>query len=1260
MNKDLLLQLKLELFGVKNQINQKKFFVKSSEGNYVEIKQYSVADLGIDSEFYIHRPIKGDGYIVSEATTGLKMESGQTDKIAIAKAKHKVNTYIEQNGIEAFKAILDKMRVNVPEPEKEEPVAPVIETEPIVEESRPDTIEGALNKSLDYQNGIDLNYIGELLNLHPEEVEHELIAKGLCFINPESNALETPEEYLSGNVREKVVVAEFAAKEDQKFERNVEELKKIIPENIPSALIQYSLGAAWIPLHVFEKFAFGMFKSKVEVKYVKSTGKFSATRRGIMTVQEKSTYGAGGKYGIEIFNATLNNQQLVVTEIERIGGVNKSVKNLDKTAAVQSMQEQMQDEFVAFIRAHPEIEQETEKIYNDVFNSHVQSNRRTSGLDYFPNASPHIKLRKHQKLAVARALKESTLFAHSVGSGKTYTAITTAMELRRIGLANKPMIVVQNKTRGQFISSFRELYPNANLLAPTSEELSSVGKADFYERIANEDFDAVIMPQSQFDLIPDDIKRQRDILNEQKDAADDIVWRIDRKTAPFEYAQAKRTVRSLENELRYLEEEERKRNETERILSQREGYKRLLNFEEMNVDALLIDEFTRYKRLGFSTSLVQIKGIDSAKSKRSQSCFLKMRWVQQNNGGRNTHTYTGTPISNTMAEVWTQIRYVRPDILSDLGIEHFDQFAKTFGQIVPSLEMTGGGTFKIQNRFAKFQNLPELVSAFHKCADVVQKEDISEFVNTKDIPKLIGGKIDQVVVKRSEELVEQIKEFREKLEWYDGLEGIAKRMNNHVPLVIFNKAKQAAIDLRLIDPTKRDSSQSKVNQAIRRAYAIYRETGLVQMMFCDLYQSPEPKSEWLDEDCTIPNPAYGHPRFHLFNDIKNKLISLGVKPHEIAILTEPKYDKVERLQQLFDDANSGKVKFLLGSTEKMGVGVNAQKKLFALHHIDAPQRPMDYAQRIGRIERQGNTNEFIWVITYGVEKTLDSAAFQRLAIKQKFINQIMKGENLERVMDDAADDSLITFEEMMAVLSDSPYAQQKLLVDNKLKSERLKRDNFHAKQVQTQRQLNHATEKIDELYRLQELQMQYADISRQHFPDGTITEMTIFDNVVTEKFGTEMEAYIDYLMEMYTTSPSKAAMGFVLGNGVKVHVKVTNTERWSKHVQSNVDHPVLSYTIPSIGINENFHGSGVVIDSNSGVGLVRSVQWKIEDVVAKPKATHREIESLRLAIEEFTKQLDNVFDETKLFELEEQVEALKNKMLEEKNRPEVEQEILEV
>ena len=492
-------------------------------------------------------------------------------------------------------------------------------------------------------------------------------------------------------------------------------------------------------------------------------------------------------------------------------------------------------------------------------------------------------------------------------------------------------------------------------------------------------------------------------------------------------------------------------------------------------------------------------------------------------------------------------------------------------------------------------------------------------------------------------------EFRRILEDWENLEGAEKRAMRHVPLVIFNKAKQAAIDLRLLDPTNKDCAESKVNQCIREAVKIYKRTGNVQMIFCDLYRSPEPKEEWLDEDRIIPNPAYGLPRFNLFNDIKKKLIAQGVKDKEIAILTEPKYDKLEKLIELLDKANKGQVKFLMGTTERLGIGINAQKRLGGLHHLDAPNRPMDYTQRNRRILRQGNLNKVVSILSYGVKKTLDSAAFQRLATKQRFINQIMKGSNLERVTEDAADESQMTFDEMMACLSDSPYAQQKLLVDNRLKSELLKRDNFKAKMHQTERQLKYTSDDIEKLKVEYEMESQLSESTKVHFPASEITEVTISGEVFKEGLEVEVDKYIESLVNIYRESATLKAIGHILVNGVKVNIHIDNEERYNKKLHRNVNIASMYYNVPELGVHPSLYSNGSHVRSNSGFGLMTSLRWNIDSALTGHLKTKVKIDKLITAYEELKRNVGSEFDETKLNALQSELEVLSAKMQEEKS-----------
>lgn len=1143
---------------------------------------------------------------------------------------------------------------------------------PRVEPVAADNIKDAINISLNYRTGLDINYMAKMLGEEPEALRQRLLDDELAYLNPDTGILETSEEYLSGYVRDKLKKAEIAAVNDPAYLKNIDQLKKIIPEDIPSSLISYSLGSSWIPNHVYEQFASKVMDAKIGVKYLDRAGKYLISKGyGWNSAQVQNTYSAGGMNGIDILDDTLNNKQIIVNDtVIAPDGTKKTVKNPEKTAAAQAMQQQMQEEFESFVRGDETVQQETERIYNDVFNGQVLRNYRIPEFKHYPGASSTITLRQHQKRAVSRGLSESTLFAHEVGSGKTFTIITTAMEMRRLGTARKPLIGVQNSTLGDFVADFKKLYPSAKILAPSEKEMEAEGRKRLFAKIATGDWDAIILPHSQITMIPDDPERQKAYIMEQIQEMRDTIATIDdareRRKMEFE-------VKKLTQEMDALTPDEEGVKKGGKAMAKKIGEKSLkieadmqkaldrktdniFNFEQLGIDAMLMDEAHKYKRLGFQTSMKNIKGIDTSKSQRSQSILLKSRWIQEKTGGKNVNFYTGTPISNTMAEAWTMIKYLRPDILEHLGIQYFDQFAKTFGQVVPSLEQTGGGTFKVQNRFAKFQNLPEFITAFRATTDVVLTDDVKEFQNTDTIPKLKNGKFTQVIIQQSPELKAQIGEFKRTLEWFDKLSGREKKENSHVPLVVFNKAKQASIDLRLLDPTNVDSTQSKVNQAIQNAFDIYKETKGkkgVQMIFSDMYQSPEPKNQYLDEDGFVVNPAYGKDRFNLFEDIKKKLVKMGVPADEIVIFTEPKYDKAERKKAVFADANSGKIRFLLGTTEKMGVGVNAQKKLVALHHLDAPARPMDFEQRNGRIIRQGNENKEVDVLTYGVEKTLDSSAFQRLSTKQKFINQVMKGENIDRVTEDPADEAQMTFDEMMAQLSDSPFAMQKLLVDNKLRSEVMKQANFSQKIIRSNKILRETENALRKDKALLSDQINQADVVRTKFVDGNITSIQIKDEPeITEKFGEGADKYIQRLIDKYYASPTKFAKGGFTVNGVRVELQVVNKEEISKATNLVVDTPLLEYTMPEIGLNgESWTSSGFQIPSNSGAGLLSSLRSKLNDVLVKPSRTQGTINQAEKDIEQLKKDAQAKFDDSKLKSLTEESEALKVKMLADKPTP---------
>jgi hypothetical protein len=510
-----------------------------------------------------------------------------------------------------------------------------------------------------------------------------------------------------------------------------------------------------------------------------------------------------------------------------------------------------------------------------------------------------------------------------------------------------------------------------------------------------------------------------------------------------------------------------------------------------------------------------VKGIDTGRSKRALGAYMKVRWVQEKNKGRNVVLATGTPITNTMAEAHTMMRFISPDILGKYNISTFDEFASTFGDVQPSLEFGVTGNFKVVERFKSFINVPELLTAFRSKTDVVLTEDIPEFKESNSIPKLklqpiATGKekpgFTNIILKQTDELKAIMGEFKRTLEEWQKKSGKEKRETSYIPLLIFNRAKQAAIDLRLIDPTAEDVAGSKTNAVVNNAFRIFNESSSYkgsQFIFADNYQSPEVNNRYLDDEGTIPNPAYGKGRFNLYEDIKTKLIALGIPSEQIAVIND--FEK-EKKDFLFEKVRNGDVRIVLGSTEKMGVGVNAQERMVALHHVDAPARPMDFEQRNGRILRQGNIHAemgiSVEVLTYGVEKTLDATAYQRLEIKQKFINQMMKGDISQRTMGDEADEDDVSnmgFGEMMATLSGSQFAliaQVKKLELQKLQSAK---SNHERTIIDYNDKIRYNKNLIKGLEARYETGLKTIEVVKETFPENKIQELKVGDETFTLK-----------------------------------------------------------------------------------------------------------------------------------------------------------------
>ena len=1126
---------------------------------------------------------------------------------------------------------------------------------PIHEPEKAESLQDAINISQSYHGSMDVPYISRLLGISEEETTDRLLEEGAAYRDPVTGKLQDKDSYLSGNVREKLEVAIASAENNPEYQKNVEDLTEVQPETVRFGDISFRLGTPWIPTEHVNKFAEDVLGiTDADVSYMPSLNEFVLGKRARVTDFAKSGMFRTDRMGvIDLFDAAINQRKPKIydehTEYGPNGKTTIRVPNEAETQAVSEKIMEISDKFTEYIESRKDLHRELERIYNDRYNNYrlkeyrlpvfAKVEKNNNGKDvtiiHYPNSNIEISLREHQAKAVQRSLSESTLLAHQVGTGKTFTMITTAMEMRRLGIARKPMIVVQNATLEDFVRDFYKLYPGANVLAPSKDERSAENRKRLFNLIATGDFDAIVIPQSFLQFIPDDEGRKKQLIQKRIDELEDVLSNIE------EYGLRKRLEREIEGLRDSFEGVEKKRKvkdkakasarikaKMERQLDRRTDD--VMTFEQMGIDALFIDEAHNFKKIGFATKMNNVKGVDSSASQRANSLLLKAKWIQEKNGGRNVILATGTPITNTMAEVWTMMNFVAPEILDAYQINSFDDFATTFGTVEPSLEFTATGNFKIADRFKSYVNVPELVKAFRSHTDVVLTEDVKEFKEKNNIPKLKDGKMTNIVIGKNEDLEDVMQTLINRLEAYNNMSGEEKRKWSALPLVVFTKAKQAAIDLRLLNPSYPDNPNSKTNQVVNNIVKLYKESTPdkgTQLVFCDSYQSPgeEPKMDLFDYNPDVP-------RFNLYDDIREKLISQGIPVNEIAVVNN--YDG-ERRKTLFEKVRNGDVRVLLGSTEKMGVGVNVQDRLYALHHIDAPIRPMDFEQRNGRILRQGNLYA-VWgkpvnVVTYGVQGTLDATAYDRLRIKQAFINQMMKGDVSGRIMEeqDEDDPSGMTFSQMAATLSGDKTAQLLFAAQNKLKRLRnLKRTDANSKSSMGDA-VESARNRIILLESKKKVYERAYSIVEKFFPEG-VTDVNVNGRTITDKIGSELDEIISAYDDKYSLNRGLAPLKISLNKG--------NAE-------------VVVHYIEGRMVYELYAGGEHVVEGrqfNGGRGLISSIDHQL-------KATQKNLDETNSSIEELHKRISGLMEamsapwgrEEELKEAEREVENLQ-KQLEEK------------
>ena len=879
-----------------------------------------------------------------------------------------------------------------------------------------DTASEALAVSLGEKATIDMDYMMELSGKSENEIFEDL--KGVIFLNPlyeYGNSYEPKylmaDEYLSGNVREKLRIAKNSAElypEDYKV--NVEALQKVQPKDLTASEISVRLGATWLPpddvqefiFHLLETPRYAQWNIKVHFSPFTSDWNIEGKSYDKGNVRAYNTYGTSRINAYKIIEETLNLKDVRIFDyIEDDEGKKKAVLNKKETAIAQSKQEMIKQEFQDWIWSDPERRERLCKSYNKKFNS-VRPREYDGSHIIFNGMNPEIELREHQKNAVAHILYGgNTLLAHAVGAGKTFEMVAAAQESKRLGLCNKSLFVVPNHLTEQWAAEYLQLYPAANILVATKKDFETKNRKKFCGRIATGDYDAVIIGHSQFEKIPMSIERQRAILEQQLEEITGGIAELKRNRGEnFSIKQLEKSKKSIKQKLDKLNDQTKKDD--------------VVTFEELGVDRLFVDESHYYKNLYLYTKMRNVGGIAQTEAQKSSDLFMKCRYLDEITGGRGTVFATGTPISNSMVELYTIQRYLQYNTLVKNGLQHFDAWASTFGETITAVELTPEGTgYRAKTRFAKFYNLPELMAMFKEIADI----KTADMLNLP-VPE---AKYHNIAVKPSEMQKEMVASLAERAEQVRG-GGVDSSVDNM--LKITNDGRKLALDQRMLNDMLPDFEGSKINACVDNIYRIWEENTdkkSAQLVFCDL---STPKNDGT---------------FSVYNDIRKKLIERGIPESEVKFIHEADTDMKKK--ELFQKTRKGEVRVLLGSTQKMGAGTNVQDKLIALHDVDCPWRPSDLEQRSGRIVRQGNENPQIDIYRYVTEQTFDAYLYQLVEGKQKFASQIMTSKSPVRSAEDI-DETALSYAEIKMLATGNPYIKEKMDLDIQVQKLKMLKSNF--------------------------------------------------------------------------------------------------------------------------------------------------------------------------------------------------------------------------
>lgn len=889
-----------------------------------------------------------------------------------------------------------------------------------------DTASEALALSLAEKAKVDMPYMVELTRKSEEEILSDLT--GVIFLNPEHDRNEDvahkylpADEYLSGNVREKLRTARAFAETDKGYTVNVQSLEAVQPVDLTASEISVRLGAAWLPTEVVRDFTFELLRTpyyqrrNIKVHYSTYTGEWNIDGKSLDrgNVRSENTFGTERINAYKIIEETLNLRDVRIFDYEYDdSGKKVAILNTKQTAIAQEKQEQIKQKFADWIWADPNRRERLTRLYNEKFNSIRPREYDGSHLN-FVGINPEITLRPHQVNAIAHILYGgNTLLAHTVGAGKTFEMVAAAQESKRLGLCQKSLFVVPNHLTEQWAAEYLQLYPAANILVATKKDFETKNRKRFCSRIATGDYDAIIIGHSQFEKIPMSQERQKFILEQQKQEILDGIRELKRNNGDnFSVKQLERSRKSIQQRLEKLNDQSRKDD--------------VITFEELGVDRIFVDEAHMFKNLAAFTKMRNVAGISQTEAQKSSDLYMKCRYLDELTGGRGVVFATGTPISNSMVELYTMQKYLQYNTLKENDLLHFDAWASTFGETVTAIELAPEGTgYRAKTRFAKFYNLPELMSMFKEIADI----------QTADMLKLPVPEAEyhNVVLKPSEQQKEIVASLSERAEKVRNKQVDSNEDNM---LVITNDGRKLALDQRLINPMLPDSDTGKVAVCAENVYNIWEGTAAqksTQMVFVDL------------------STPHNDGQFNVYDDLKKKLLDKGIPESEIAYIHNAKTEAAKK--ELFGKVRSGEVRVLIGSTQKMGAGTNAQRKLIALHHVDCPWRPSDLQQREGRIIRQGNENPKVDIYTYVTENTFDSYLYQLVEGKQKFIGQIMTSKSPVRSAEDI-DETALSYAEIKALCSGNPHIKEKMDLDIEVQKLKLLRSNHMSQRYALEDQL---------------------------------------------------------------------------------------------------------------------------------------------------------------------------------------------------------------